>query len=96
LISDINILLILKSLSDHAHLLVSIIIKEKFIQEIKQTIIKNSKEEKELAKELRNKICNINITNNLNSDTLEYVTQEFATIIEDLWNKYFKLINITK
>lgn len=75
MISDINVLLILKSLSNYAHLLVSIIIKEKFIQEIKQTIIKNSKEEKEFAKELRNKICNINITNNLNSDTLEYVTQ---------------------
>ena len=36
------------------------------------------------------------MTNILNSDVLEHMTQEFTTIAEDLWNKYFKLVNITK
>ena len=27
---------------------------------------------------------------------LECVSQKFTTIIEDLWNKYFKFVNITK
>jgi len=62
----------------------------------KQTIIKNSKEEKEFINKLRNKISNIDTTNILNSDILECVTQEFAIIAEDFWNKYSKLINITK
>ena len=62
----------------------------------RQTIVKNSEEEKKFVKKLRNKISNIDMTNILNSDTLEHVTQEFATIIKDLWNKYSKLVNITK
>jgi len=36
------------------------------------------------------------MTNILNNDTLEHVTQEFATIIKDFCNKYSKLVNITK
>lgn len=85
----------LKSLFDHAPLLVSIIIEE-FIKEKEQTIVKNSEEEKKFVKELRNKISNIDMTNILNNDTLEHVTQEFATIIKDFCNKYSKLVNITK
>jgi len=41
--------------SNHASLLVYIIIEEKFIQKKKFTIIKNSKEEKEFMKELKDK-----------------------------------------
>ena len=36
------------------------------------------------------------MTDILNNDTLEHVTQKFAIIIKDFWNKYSKLINITK
>jgi len=57
--------------SNHASLLVLIIIKEEFIQERKQTIVKNSEEEKEFINELRIKISSIDITNILNSNTLE-------------------------
>ena len=74
----------LRSSSNHPSLLVLIIIKKEFIQEWKQTIIKNSEEEKEIVKELRNKISDIDMTNIFNSDTLKNMTQEFATIIKDL------------
>jgi len=43
--------------------LVCIIIKKETIQDRKQTIVKNSKEEKEFISELRNKISCIDITN---------------------------------
>jgi len=36
------------------------------------------------------------MTNIYSYNVLEYVTQEFASITEDLWNKYFKIINIIK
>jgi len=64
----------LQSLSNHAHLLVSVIIKEEFIQERKQSIVRNSKKEKEFINELRNSISNVNMINILNCDTLEHVT----------------------
>jgi len=35
-------------------------------------------------------------TNIISCDMLEHITQEFTTIAEDLWNKYFKSVNITK
>ena len=65
-------------------LLISIIIKEEFIQERKQTIVKNSEEEKEFINKLRIKISSIDITNVLNSNILEWITQEFAIIAKDL------------
>jgi len=36
------------------------------------------------------------MTNILDNDILEYITQEIAIIIEHLWNKYSKFVNITK
>ena len=86
----------LRSLSNHAPLSVSIIIEEEFVQERKQTIVKNSKEENEFIKELKVQIGDIDTTNILNSDLLECLTQEFTFIAENLWNKYFKQTNITK
>jgi len=83
------------SLSDHAPLLVCIIIEE-VIQDRKQTIVKNSEEEKELINKLRNRISYINIINILNCKILECITQEFAFITEKLWYKYSKMVNITK
>jgi len=73
--------------------LVSIIIEEEFVQERKQTIIKNSEEEKEFINKLKINISNMNMTN---SNTLEYLTQAFFSIAENLWNKYSKMANITK
>ena len=72
--NNYQISLNLRSPSDHALLLVSIIIKEEFVQERKQTIVKNSEEKKEFVKELKVKISNMDITNILNSNILEHIT----------------------
>ena len=76
--------------------MVSIIIEEEFVQERKKTIIKNSEEEKEFINKLKVNISNMNITDILDSNTLEYLTQGFFSIAENIWNKYFKMPNITK
>jgi len=59
-------------------------------------MVRNSEEEKEFTDKLRNKISNIDMTNILNYDMLKHMTQKFTTIVEDLWNKYSKFVNITK
>ena len=76
--------------------MISIIIEEEYVQERKQTIIKNSKEEKEFINKLKVNISNMNTTNILDSNILEYLTQAFFSIAENLWNKYSKIANITK
>jgi len=63
---------------------------------IKQTITKNSKEEKEFIKELEEKISSTNIFNISDSNSFKSITQKLATAIEDLWNKHSKCVNITK
>ena len=83
-------------LSDHAPLVVYIAIEAKFIQEKKQTIVENSKEEKAFVNELRNMVDYIDLTNISNYEVLEGITQEFTSITEKLWYKYSKDINIKK
>jgi len=63
---------------------------------IKQSITKNSKEEKEFIKELEEKISSTNISNISDSNSFKSITQKLATAIEDLWNKHSKYVNITK
>jgi len=58
--------------------------------------IENKPLSREFINELRNRISCINTTNILNCEMLECVTQEFASVVEKLWYKYFKSINITK
>ena len=76
--------------------MVSIIIEEEFVQERKKTIIKDSEEEKEFINKLKVNISNMNTTNILDSNILEYLTQAFFSIAGNLWNKYSKIANITK
>jgi len=64
--------------------LISIIIKKEFVQEKKQNIVKNVKDEKEFIKELKVQISNINSNNILDSILLEFLTQEFTSIVENL------------
>ena len=65
----------LHSPSNHVPLFISIIIRKEYIQDKKQTIIKNSKEEKEFINELRNRVENIDTTNILDCKILKRITQ---------------------
>jgi len=62
----------------------------------KQTITKDSKNEKEFIKQLGEQISNINISNIADKETLKNVTQELTIIIEDLWNRHLRTVNITR
>jgi len=53
-------------------------------------------EEEDFINELKNIVGNIDTTNIPDSELLERIVQEFVTISENLWNKYFKYIKITK
>jgi len=64
----------LQSSSNHTSLSVFIIIEEEFIQERKQSIIRNSKKEKEFINELRNKISIVDMTNIISYNMLEHIT----------------------
>jgi len=81
---------------DHAPLVILIAINEEYIHMKKQTITKDSKNEKEFIKQLGEQISNINTSNIADKETLENVTQELATAIKDLWNIHSKTVNITK
>jgi len=83
-------------LSNHTSLSVYIIIKEKFIQDRKLAIVKNSKKEKKFINKLRSRVSYIDTTNIHNCEILEEVTQEFASIAEELWYKHSKYGNILK
>ena len=82
--------------SNYTPLSVHIVIKKEFIQEKKVTIVKNSEEEKEFINKLRNGIICIDMTNILNCKKLKEITWELASIIEKLWYKHSKYVNITK
>jgi len=62
-------------LSDHALLTIDISIAEEFIQNKHQTNIRNSKEEQSFISELIEAIGNIDISNILNKDLLEFIVQ---------------------
>jgi len=63
----------LRSLSDHALLSITISIEEKYIQDKKQMIVKNSKEEAKFVKELISKFGSINTSCILNCNSLENI-----------------------
>jgi len=86
----------LRYLSDHAPLTVDIPITEKFIQDKRCTIIKNSKEEEKFTLDLIQEFRNINTSNIYNKDTLELIIQEYKRLLEIAWVKYSHYINITK
>ena len=86
----------LQSPSNHAPLSVYIIIEKETIQDRKQAIVKNNREEKEFINKLKNMASCINMTNIHDYKILERAIQEFASIVEELWYKYSKNFNITK
>jgi len=74
--------------SNHA----SLTIAEELIQNKGQTIIRNSEEEENFIKAIRN----INTTTILDKDALENTVQEYARISETIWYKHLKYVNITR
>ena len=74
----------------------TIIISKEFIQDKQLIIIKNSKEKESFINKLKNEVGNINTADIPDSNLLERIVQEFTFITENLWNKYFKHIKITK
>jgi len=64
--------------------LISIIIEGEFIQEKKQSIVRNSNEEKEFNNELIYKISSMETIDIINYKELEHVTEEFAFTVKDL------------
>jgi len=81
---------------DHTLLTINIIIEKKFIQNKQRTIIKNSEEEERFISDLKEAIGSIDISNITDIESLEKAVQEYATILESLWNRYSKLVKITK
>jgi len=47
-------------------------------------------------KELKARISNVETSNIYSCEMLETITQKFASIVEKLWYKYSKPVNITK
>jgi len=70
--------------SNHTLLFVNIIIEDKFIEDKKQTTIKNSIDEENFVNELKNRVEYINLVNIPDCKMLEKITQEFMSIIEEL------------
>ena len=60
--------------------MVNIVIKEEFIPEKKQTIVKNSKYKAEFVKDFIGKFGSINTVNISNKLTLESIIQSYANI----------------
>ena len=58
-------------------------------------MIIKSKKEIEFVNKLNEVGC-INTTNIQDCKILEYIIQKFVLVIEELWIKHFKYINITK
>ena len=86
----------LRLTSDHALLTVDISIFKKQIQTRKYTLIKNNKEENKFVNKLIEIIKEMNTANICNKFVLEQIIQDFANIIERIWYKHSKIINITK
>jgi len=81
---------------DNAPLIVNITIFEEHIQTKKQTIVKNSEEERNFIAELTNSIKKLNTEHITSKKDLEQVVQEFTHNTDKIWFKYSKIVNITK
>jgi len=82
--------------SNHISLTITIPIVEKHIQTKKHMIIKDSEEEHIFIKELIEAIRNINTNNISDINYLESIICEFASLMENIWVKNLKVVNITK
>ena len=86
----------LHGLSNHTLLFVNIIIEEEFIEDKRQTIIKNSIDKENFVNELKNRVEYIDLVNIPDCKILEKITQEFISIMEELWIRYLKHVSYAK
>jgi len=75
---------------------ITIPITEENIDLHKRTIKKNSKEEELFIKEVIILLKNLDTSNILDIPNLERVVNDFANIIDNIWMKNSKIVNITK
>ena len=85
-----------KLISDHTLLTIIIPIIEEYIQTKKWMIVKESKEEYIFVKKLIEVIKNIETNNIPDVDHLNSIILEFTSLMENIWIKNLKIINITK
>jgi len=77
-------------------LTINIVIIEEYIQTIKHTIVKNSKEENNFLADLIKSVKKLNTVHLLSKENLKYIVQEFTDNIKKIWYKHLKTVNITK
>ena len=82
--------------SDHAPLMIIILIVEEHTITHKRTIAKNSNEEVEFINEVIASFAKVDVLNVVNISELEKAVSNFANIVDCSWMKYLKLVNITK
>jgi len=82
--------------SDHASLIVNILIFEKHIQTRKQMIIKNNKEEIRFIAEIIKSIKRLNMNYIESKKDLKSIIQELIHNTDKIWLKHSKVINIMK
>jgi len=83
-------------LSDHASLIINIVITKEFIQDKWHTIVKNSKKEEKFISDIIHAITNINSLIIPNINSLELIVQEYTCTSEFIWYKHLKLPNDPK
>ena len=95
-LNNYSILLDLWYPLDHTALVVNIHISKEFIQDDRWTIIKNSEEEIKFISEVIENIKKIDTLHLTNKELLELTVQEFARILNHMWQKHLKWVKITK
>jgi len=92
-LNNYKIYLELQFLSDHTSLTINIIIEKEFIKQKRCIIIKNSKDESEFIYDFIKTFQNINI---ITIEFFESIVEEYADILEYIWQVYSWLVNITR
>ena len=82
--------------SDHAPLMISILIIEEHIPTHKRTLTKNSVEEVEFVNEVIASFAKVDVSNISNILDLDEIVSIWADIVDRSWTKHLKLVNITK
>ena len=83
-------------MSDYALITVDISIFEKYVQSIKQFLIKNSGEKSHFIDELISSIKDLKTDSIQSIKALEDIVHSLTNNIKRIWYKHFKNVNISK